>query len=398
MAWQEITTYPKISLQHILSKSEEWIEPDPDITYRLLTVRMWGQGIVERGLVKGSEISAKKMLVVRPQQFIISRIDARHGASGVISSDCDGSIVTNEFPVFNTNPAKLLPQYLGWLSKTPDFIDLCKVASEGTTNRVRLKEDKFLNLEIPLPSIEEQRRIVARIEKLATSIAEARGLRKQSLDEISYLRQNYSQTIFKQYPKSPLNTLSQRITKGESPSWQGFSYQESGVLFIRSENVLWGKLDLSSKTYIPLDFHQKLSRSQLTNGDVLINLVGASIGRACVVVEEFEDANINQAVAVISPDYSKINSHYLMYFLLSRNAQNIIHEGKVETARPNISLNDLRKLPIPVPSVEEQHHIVVYLDDLQDKIDALKHLQTETAAELDALLPSILDKAFKGEL
>ncbi len=63
-----------------------------------------------------------------------------------------------------------------------------------------------------------------------------------------------------------------------------------------------------------------------------------------------------------------------------------------------MNLKDLEKLTIPIPPLSEQHCIVAYLDDLQAKVDGLKQLQAETEAELNALLPSILDKAFKGEL
>ena len=64
----------------------------------------------------------------------------------------------------------------------------------------------------------------------------------------------------------------------------------------------------------------------------------------------------------------------------------------------NISKEKVFNLLIPIHNIEDQHRIVAYLDDLQAKVDALKQLQAETQAELDALLPSILDKAFKGEL
>jgi len=167
---------------------------------------------------------------------------------------------------------------------------------------------------------------------------------------------------------------------------------------VRSENVQWGYIDLSKKMYIPSEFHKKLKRSQLHANDVLINLVGASIGRACIVPENIGEANVNQAVAVISPNKEKLNSKYLLYFLLSNSTQKTLQGGKVETARPNISLANLRDLRIPPISLTEQRRIVEYLEGLQAKVDALKTLQAETAAELDALLPSILDKAFKGEL
>jgi type I restriction enzyme S subunit len=150
---------------------------------------------------------------------------------------------------------------------------------------------------------------------------------------------------------------------------------------------LWGKLDTRNAVRIPDAFHEKLSRSQLRGGDVLINLVGASIGRTCVVPEILGSANINQAVAVITVNVVELSADFLVHFLLSSVAQDVIHGGKVETARPKI----------PTPSVLAQHRIVAELDALQARVDALKNLQARTAAELDALLPSILDKAFKGE-
>ena len=171
-----------------------------------------------------------------------------------------------------------------------------------------------------------------------------------------------------------------------------------GPVFIRSENVLWGRIDYREAVHIPHAFHEKLVRSQLRNSDVLINLVGASIGRACAVPPSLGEANVNQAVAVISPRPEALASDFLVHFLLSPVAQDLIHGGKVETARPNISLGDLCELGVPMPPLPEQRRIVAELEALQAKVDALKRLQAETAAELGALLPSILDRAFKGEL
>lgn len=179
--------FPLVPLGKVLTKSETWIDLDPTAHYQEITVRMWGNGVVLRREVAGSEIAASRRLQVHTDQFIISRIDARHGASGLIPQNLDGAIVSNDFPVFALNESLILPQFLGWLSKTRQFIDLCLIASEGTTNRVRLQEKPFLALEIPLPPLPEQRRIVARIEELAAKIAEARGLRAQAAAEVEAL-------------------------------------------------------------------------------------------------------------------------------------------------------------------------------------------------------------------
>ena len=91
--------------------------------------------------------------------------------------------MTNDFPVFIANESQLNTQYLNWLSKTPEFVESCKKASEGTTNRVRLKDDRFRKIKILLPTPIEQRRIVSKIESLASKIEEAKQLR-QSIQKI----------------------------------------------------------------------------------------------------------------------------------------------------------------------------------------------------------------------
>ena len=110
------------------------------------------------------------------------------------------------------------------------------------------------------------------------------------------------------------------------------------------------------------------------------------------------EANINQAVAVISPEFELLDSKYLMHFLMSPSTQEIIHRKKVETARPNLSLGDLRSLTLPVPHLIEQQRIVAYLEDLMSKIDAHHHLQMDSTHELDVLLIAVLNRAFMGGL
>ena len=99
---------------------------------------MNGKGVVERRQVQGVEIASDRRYEVAAGQFIISRIDARNGASGLIPNELNGAVVTNDFPLFDVAQDKLDPAFLNWMSKTASFVDLCKRASEGTTNRVWL--------------------------------------------------------------------------------------------------------------------------------------------------------------------------------------------------------------------------------------------------------------------
>lgn len=132
--------WPKVRLGEVLTRSEESIALQPDATYREITVKLWGKGVVLRGVVTGAEVAAERRHVARQEQFILSRIDARNGALGIVPSELDGAIVTNDFPVFRIAEQRLSPAYLGWVSRTASFVEECLRASEGTTNRVRLQE------------------------------------------------------------------------------------------------------------------------------------------------------------------------------------------------------------------------------------------------------------------
>ena len=178
------TAWPTARLGEVLARSTTSVLIVPDQEYREITVKLWGKGVVLRGNVSGAEIAGTRRFVAKAGQFILSRIDARNGATGIVPPNLDGAVVSNDFPLFDIALARLDAAFLGWLTKTQDFVELCQRASEGTTNRVRLQEERFLALEIPLPPVVEQRRILARIEELAAKIRRPKGcgsrrLRKQ---------------------------------------------------------------------------------------------------------------------------------------------------------------------------------------------------------------------------
>jgi type I restriction enzyme S subunit len=394
--------WPIVRLGEVLTHYTNYIEAPEAREYRKLSVKLYGKGVVLDAPTDGAMLKMKRHQLANAGQVILSEIWGKKGAIGFVPPEGDGALCTSHFFLFDIREDKLDRRWLKAIFDANFLQEQLDAEAKGTTGYAAVRPKILLACEIPLPPLAEQRRVVARIEALAAQIHEARTLRHQAAEEAEALRSAGRNTFFvsvaKDFGSSRLEELSSRVTKGESPEWQGFTYQDSGPLFIRSENVLWGSLNPRNAVHIPQAFHEKLSRCQLRKDDVLINLVGASIGRACAVPGDLGDANVNQAVGVISPDKEKLVPDFLVHFLLSPIAQDTIHGGKVETARPNISLGDIRDLEIPTPPLPEQRRIVAELDALQAEVDALKRLQAETAAELDALLPAILDRAFKGEL
>ena len=163
-----------ITIDRFLTKSEDWVPVAPDVQYKQITARLWGKGLTLRGEVPGAAIAAPRQFCAKAGQFLISRIDARHGAFGIVPVELDGALVSNDFPCFDIDDSIALPHYFEWYSRTPEFVDLCRRASAGSTNRVRMKEEKFLQMIVPLPSLEEQRRIVQRLDAVAALVDERR--------------------------------------------------------------------------------------------------------------------------------------------------------------------------------------------------------------------------------
>jgi type I restriction enzyme S subunit len=126
-------------------------------------------------------------------------------------------------------------------------------------------------------------------------------------------------------------------------------------------------------------------------GTVLIS-IAATIG--AVGILDF-DCCVPDSIVGVTP-HKGTDSEFLYHFL--RYLREHLEEIAPQSAQKNINLQILSPLPVPKLSLDEQRRIVAELEALQAEVDALKRLQAETAAELDALLPAILDKAFKGEL
>ena len=170
MAWQ------RLPISAFLRRSEDWVQPEPDRIYQQIRVRLWGKGLTLRAKVAGVNISARRQLRASAGQFLISRIDARHGAFGIVADHLDGALVSNDFPCFNIDDRVVLPRYLEWYTRTDQFVELCRRASEGSTNRVRLKEDRFAAIEIPVPSLEEQQEIARKLDRLRSLVEMASEL------------------------------------------------------------------------------------------------------------------------------------------------------------------------------------------------------------------------------
>lgn len=388
----------------VLIRTDEWIDIVPDQKYKQVTVRLWGKGVTLRIEADGSQIAASRQRAIRSGQFILSRIDARNGAFGLVPDDLDGAVVSNDFPSFEVNRRQLLPSFLGWMSKTRDFVRLCEAASEGTTNRVRLQEERFLAMEITLPPLTEQHRIVARIDALASRIEEAKGLRKQAIEEVEAVSHSSSARINEhltmRYGVRRLESLIIGAGYGTSAKCS-YDREQYAYPVLRIPNILSEQVDLSDLKYGRLG-DKESGRVALNEGDILVVRTNGSaelVGRSAVVSTIPEPMAFASYLIRIQCDTRVVLPNYLQRILRHlRTSGKLFDFARTTAGQYNVSLGRLRLAIVPLPPIDEQRRIVAYLDDLQARVDAVKRLQSETQAELEALLPSVLDRAFRGDL
>lgn len=388
-----------VKLSDILIPASREEVVDPSKEYRLLGVRLDGQGPFLRETVAGTQTSAKKLFRVEKGDFIYSRLFAWRGAFGVIGDELDGCYVSGEFPTYIPVPEKVDVEFLRYWFRLPYVLAKVDEDCSGSTplTRNRFKENFFLALEIPLPPLSEQRRIVSRIEELAAHINEAHTLRQISVEEAEALQHHISRDLF---PVPTDSAVGDWIRFQTGYAFESEWYSESGIRLARNANIGHGTLDWSETVRLPEALRKEFTRFELQAGDILITLdrpiisTGVKVAR---VRKEDLPCLLLQRVARVQFQSDKVLPEYFFQWLRSPHFTGAIDPGR-SNGVPHISHKDIEKIPFTVPLHTEQRRIVAELDALQAEVDMLKNLLAETTEELDAMLPAILDRAFKGEL
>ncbi len=332
-------------------------------------------------------------------------------------------------------------RYLFYYLRSQPFIDYVQKEMKGMAYPAINDEKMSLGL-VPVPPFEEQKRIVAKVDLLMALCDELETKQEKQIhtrrqlndaalnallsapspeefekhwqrivdnfdllyDDLENL-QSLRQAILRfayvgkltnsdqdgapiNWVKSNLGEHSILITKGSSPKWQGINYAEGGILFITSENVGNGRLLLNNKKFVETKFNLIQKRSILQKGDLLTNIVGASIGRSAIYDLD-EKANINQAVALIRLKPT-LNKKFTMYYLNSSFVLDFMEDEKVEGARANLSLQNINDIPINVPPLHEQKIIVDRIDQLMALCDELEKKLTAKSSRLEKLTESLL--------
>lgn len=159
-------------LSHFLKRNKTQITLDDNDVYKRITIRVKGRGITLRDELEGAKIGTKKQFIVNTGQLVLSKIDARYGAFGILPEECDNAIITGNFWAYDIDVDIISPRLLKFITASKAFMDFCNQCSTGATNRKYLDEDKFLEQSFILPqSIAEQDKIAILLEKIQDKVS-----------------------------------------------------------------------------------------------------------------------------------------------------------------------------------------------------------------------------------
>lgn len=278
---------------------------------------------------------------------------------------------------------KLEKRYLYFLLQSPLFekyiLSNAFGCAQPNISSKQIEEFEFYNYDNA-----EQLEIANQLDTVQKII----NIRKKQVKQFEELIKSQFVEMFgdiKDYKK--LEEFSILITKGASPRWQGIDYKSEGTLFVTSENVREGYIDISKPKYLDNKINEILPRSILKRNDILINIVGASIGRAGKYDYDYL-ANINQAVALVRTE--NINNIFLLQYLNSEEAIKTYNDMKKGGARENLSLRNIADLKIPNASIELQNKFAEFVKQVdKQKFEIQKNLE-----EMQLLQESLMDKYF----
>lgn len=394
--------YPFVSIGVLLKPSRNVVIIKDNVEYKQVTVKTNGGGAVLRGIKLGKDIGTKKQYRVTEGQFIMSKIDARNGAFGIVSGDLNGAVVTGDFPVYDVEKEKLNPSYLQLLSCTKPFIKYAQSCSRGTTNRQRIDVNHFLDLQIPLPSLEEQNTIVTAYknsislaEQYEQQVANNGGKIKQYINTQLGIEQftlhklehgnvlqfiRYKETLLRwdiwngdnvissKYEVVRLRKLIQQINTGTIPPTNKPEYFGGDIKFYTPSDIDGDMyLGKSERTLTQKAIVDKKARI-FYKGDLLFVGIGSTVGKVGIVSDDI--ASSNQQITGLTLDRHSILPEFAFIYMNANKDITTAEQSK--TTLPIVNQEKIKNIQIPLPPLNIQNEIVSYVKGQKDLMVQLK--------------------------
>ena len=332
-----------------------------------------------------------KYKVVKKGQFTYIPDTSRRGDKIAIAllEDYEEGLVSNVYTVFEViDTEKLLPEYLMlWFSR-PEFDRYARFKSHGSVREV-MDWEEMCKVELPVPDIEKQRKIVKDYKTITDRIALKQKINDNLVSTLQIIYKKMFLESQNTYITKPLADLCSKIGSGATPKGGKAAYFDKGISLIRSMNVFDYFFSYPELAHISQIQANALANVEIQQADVLFNITGVSVTRCCVVPDDVLPARVNQHVMIIRPYKGKNMSYYIMCTLCtSENKAKLLGIGQSGSTREAINKQELERFEIPVPSDEELERF----GEIATKIYALIFSNTNEIRMLCDMKDTLLTK------
>lgn len=319
------------------------------------------------------------------------------GKTGIIPEILNGANLTENAVKLVYKTDQVDNKFVYLFTQSNSFMEQAGLATK-TVAMPKLAISRLSEIQIPLPPLEKQKRLVALLDTLFAKIDRSLELLNENIVAADALLPSALNTVFGELGEKwrivKTNDICTKITDGThaTPKYINF-----GIPFLSVKDITKGFIDFSNTRYISEEEHKFLStRCNVEKNDLLYTKVGTT--GVAKVVDTDNDFSIFVSIALLKPKHDVIQSKYFEYILNSPNCYEQAQNRTRGVANRNLVLKDIKEITFPLPPLDIQTQSVAYLDSIREKVEILKHAQNDKIKNLKALKASLLDRAFKGEL
>ncbi|HJE02326.1 MAG TPA: restriction endonuclease subunit S, partial [Aliarcobacter thereius] len=354
-----------------------------------------------RYFIDDEKFEEMKRFELRPNSLIMS-CSGTIGKVAIVPNNVKKGIINQALLMLTPNN-ELNNIFLKLMMESNFFQTLLSENSTGAAIANVASVKVLKDLDIPLPPLEEQKRIVVNLDILFAKIDKAIALHQKNIDEADIFMASVLNDVFVELEEN----FQVKTIKDISNIISGYAFKsgdfsnDNKIKSIKITNVGVQNFVEEDDNFLPEELLNKLSKYTANYGDIAIALTRPYISNGLKVTyipKTYDGAFINQRVAVIQSNEKFTSNNFIYHYLCTSNVLSNVMELSKTLNQPNLSIKDLSNFEIPLPSLKTQQKVVSYLDEISNKMEKIKQIQKEKMQSLKELKASILDKAFKGEL
>jgi len=380
-----------VRLGDVLALERDEVVLQPEEAYRPAGIYSFGKGVFEREPIRGADTKYSSLFRLHTNDFVLSRLNGWEGAVDVVSSEFDGCLVSSEYPTFTVDVSRADPRFLRWIARWPRFWDQL-VPRGSMVRRKRVQSAQLLEVEIPLPPIEEQQRIAKRLDQVracsrnlarcsarAASLAEALGVSVSARPDLSESAR-YSAGWRRTNLGSVMRAVTDRIDVEPAGSYPNLGIYSFGRGLFAKPDIEGGATSANAL-------------NRVHTGQFIYSRLFAFEGSYGFVSPEFDQYFVSNEFPTFDTDSERLEAQWLANFLKApdRWAELASSSRGLGVRRQRVSIESVLAYEVWLPPIEQQRAMVQLVNRLEQGAS-----RAQAGAWIGSLAPAALNEAFAG--